>query len=60
MDMKEIALQITLKAMDQSFVYRVDSRSCTNEEGVKQNAKLVNAFYTSVYDNLVMLNKKEL
>ena len=60
MDLKEIAMQLTLKALETDLIVRADyANASTYEEGVVEQANLVNAFYTSVYDNLFKIYNRK-
>lgn len=49
MDKCEIALQLTLKALDKNEIYTIGRNESTREEANAFNAKQVSDFYNSVY-----------
>lgn len=59
MELMEVALQITVKAMEMKLLDSAGNNSYT-VEGATKNAEQVNAFYTSVYDNLVTLYNRDI
>lgn len=49
MNMSEIALQLTLKAMDKNYILTKDTNDGKTEEVNAFNAKQISDFYNSVY-----------
>lgn len=56
MTVAEVALQITLKAMDHPRTVGFDPRAMDDAELVLKNAENVNKFFNAVYENLKTLD----